>query len=347
MGEETGVSKFYYESGKLWKEINYEHGKMQGSTFLEYNEDGTRNRIFEENFVNNFNEWDLYTSDKSSAKLANGVLEIASTSKEGTSRYINHLVESSEYSIEASINFMGTSDNDKVGIIYGFKDWQNYHYFALTQKYIYVGAFYEGVKSTDIDGTFCSATNPLQKNIIKILCTGAKTYFSVNGEIQFKNESSRFFGNNIGFVLSGNSKMQVDRFVIKEMNVTGSGPITPTAADRDVRATGSGIIFSSSGYVLTNYHVIENSSRFTLELTEANGTKKNYRAELVIDDKVNDLAILKIKDEQFPGLALKYAFKSTGQIDIGGSVFTIGYPHALSGMGKDAKFTDGRISARS
>ena len=33
-------------------------------------------------------------------------------------------------------------------------------------------------------------------------------------------------------------------------------------------------------------------------------------------------------------------------MDVGGSVFTIGYPHALSGMGKEAKFTDGKISSK-
>ena len=43
---------------------------------------------------------------------------------------------------------------------------------------------------------------------------------------------------------------------------------------------------------------------------------------------------------------IKYAFKESGQLDVGSSVFTIGYPHALSGMGKEAKFTDGKISAK-
>ncbi len=33
-------------------------------------------------------------------------------------------------------------------------------------------------------------------------------------------------------------------------------------------------------------------------------------------------------------------------LNVGASVFTIGYPFALGGMGKDAKFTDGKVSAK-
>src|SRR5688572_19068022 len=130
------------------------------------------------------------------------------------------------------------------------------------------------------------------------------------------------------------------------MNFSGKGGHVQSAGvDRDVRVTGSGVIFSPNGYILTNYHVIENSSRFVVELTD-NAVKHNYKAELVIHDKDNDLAILKIKDEEFTSVPLRYSFKESGLIDVGSSVFTIGYPHALSGMGKDAKFTDGKISSK-
>lgn len=355
-GLEIGVSSYYYESGKIWKEIDYENGKMKDNTFIEYNEDGSKSRIFDEEFDNNQNEWDLYSSDKSIAKITSeSSLELISNSKEGSSRYINHTVESDEFSIEAIINISENNENAKVGLIYGFKDWQNYHYFVISKYNMYLGSFYEGVKSIDIDAMYVSAIQPKQNNSLKVLSKGDKMYFSINGEIQYKDDVNKLFGNNFGFIVSAKSKIKVNKLVIKEMNFSStgaggsgssSGNNQPVPSDKDVKATGSGIIFNTEGYIITNHHVIDNSNKFVVELNGPNG-KLNYKAELVIKDVDNDLAILKIKDEAFVSLpSINYAFKENGVIDVGGSVFTIGYPHALSGMGKEAKFTDGKISSK-
>jgi len=345
-GEETGISKYFYESGKIWKEIEYAKGKPSQNYFTEYNEDGTKNKIFEEDFDNNNNEWELFVSDKSIAAIEEGQLKIASTGREGTSRYINLPVQSQAYTIEANLNILDIKDNDKVGIIYGFKDWQNYHYFAISKRNFYIGSFYEGVKSVYVDGIYTSAINYLQTNVIKIICEGEHNYYSINGEIQYKDKSQRLYANNFGFVLSGTAKLKVDRFVLKEMNLQPTAPSNAAPSEVDVKATGSGVIFSAGGYILTNYHVVENASTIMIDVNERGG-KIGYKAELMIQDKENDLAVLKIKDDAFTGFGeIKYAFKESGQVDVGGSVFTIGYPHALSGMGKEAKFTDGKISAK-
>ncbi len=347
-GLETGISKTYYESGKIWKEVEYLNGKPSQNFYTEYNEDGARNRIFEEDFNDNHNEWDLFLSDKSTASIESGQLRIVSFSKEGTSRYINLPVESRAYTIEADLNILEIKDNEKVGIIYGFKDWQNYHYFAISKKYVYIGTVYEGVKAAYVDAMYCAAINYLQNNNIKIICDGENNYFSVNGEVQYKDHDQRLYGSNFGFVLSGNSKIKVDRFLLKELNLgisAGIGGAT-TPDDNNIKATGSGVLFGKEGYILTNYHVVENSSKFVVELNSNSG-KTSYKAEVVLQDKDNDLAILKIRDDNFKNFPeIGYAFKENGQIDVGAGVFTIGYPHALTGMGKEAKFTDGKISAK-
>ena len=347
-GTETGTAKYYYESGKLWKEIDYENGRVKDNTYIEYNEDGTKSRLFEEEFVNNSSDWDLYTSDKSVATIVDGKFELMATTREGTARYINHSINGNDYVIEAVISLAEIKDNDRVGLIYGFKDWQNYHYFAVSKKYIYVGSFFEGVRSISIDGMYCSAIDPTHDLNIKILSTGDKDYFSINGEIQYKDDANKLYGNNFGFIVSGKAKVKVDRFTIKEINSSGSASsgVETAPSDKDIKATGSGIIFSTSGYILTNYHVIENSNKFVVELNTPSG-KVSYNTELILQDKENDLAVIKIKDDQFKDLPpINYSFKENGSLDVGGSVFTIGYPHALSGMGKEAKFTDGKISSK-
>ena len=109
---------------------------------------------------------------------------------------------------------------------------------------------------------------------------------------------------------------------------------------------GSGIIISKSGYIVTNYHVIEDAEDIEVEFI-IDGEVKKFNAKIVQSDKVNDLAIIKIFDMNFDGLdKLPYNFK-TRSTDVGTKVYAYGYPMALSLMGKEIKITDGIISSKS
>jgi S1-C subfamily serine protease len=66
-------------------------------------------------------------------------------------------------------------------------------------------------------------------------------------------------------------------------------------------------------------------------------------------DEDNDLAVIKISDEQFKPMfgGIDYAFSSSHSFELGGNAFTLGFPLALAGMGSgEVKFSDGKISAR-
>ena len=108
---------------------------------------------------------------------------------------------------------------------------------------------------------------------------------------------------------------------------------------------GSGIIISRSGYIVTNYHVIENSNEIEIEFI-LNGEIQKLNAEVISSDKINDLGIIKIDDNNFKSLKnLSYNFKIETS-DVGTKVYAFGYPMALSIMGKEMKVTDGIISAK-
>ena len=108
---------------------------------------------------------------------------------------------------------------------------------------------------------------------------------------------------------------------------------------------GSGIIISKSGYIVTNHHVIEDADDIEVEFI-INDEVKKFNAEIVQVDKTNDLAIIKIVDVNFDGVAnLPYNFK-TRSSDVGTKVYAFGYPMALSIMGKEIKVTDGMISSK-
>jgi S1-C subfamily serine protease len=343
-GLETGTSNFYYETGKLWKEIDFVNGKAK-TTYKEYDEDGKSSRIFEDDFNDNANDWDLYISDKSSAALRMGNLQISSYSELGAVRYISHPIDAQDYVIEAVLNTLRLADGDKAGIVFGFKDWQNYNFFLITASSFYIGTVYEGISVMKAEGMYTGDIVRGSQNNLKILTNGEKDFFSINGSVQFSCDRLRMAGSNIGFGVSGKSTIEAEKLIVKEIDFR-SGSAKRSEADHDVKATGSGLIISSSGYILTNYHVVKTATNIVIQVNNG-GTVKNYNAILIQKDVDNDLAILKIKDEAYQPLeALQYRFKESGGVEVGASVFTIGYPYALSGMGVEAKFTDGKISAK-
>lgn len=120
---------------------------------------------------------------------------------------------------------------------------------------------------------------------------------------------------------------------------------------------GTGFFISKSGCIVTNFHVIEGVSSIGIEL-KYKGKNVTFNAVVLRSDKVNDLAILKIADYKFKGLEKDIPYKIPKEIrtdlgigEVGSEVFALGYPQALKvyrvNMGKDIKFTDGRISSKS
>ena len=346
-GIENGISTYYYETGKIWKEINFVNGKMKDNSFIEYDETGTAFNIFEEDFSTNVNDWDLYASNKSAASIMNGVLELSSFTSEGTSRFINVSSSSSDIIIEAMVDISNLKVGSKAGIIFGFKDWQNYNFFVITNSTFFIGTVFEGLSSIRAEDMYTSSVLKTGYNNLKILNIDDKSVFSINGEVQLTTDSYRLYGSKVGFILSGENKIIVDRLITKEVNFNpNNSNENVTAEDKNIKATGSGIIVSKNGYIITNHHVIDEAKNILVELND-NGAMKTYAAKVIKSDKENDLSILQIEDPKFKNFEkIAYSFKESGALEVGSSVYTLGYPMALAGMGKETKFTDGKISSK-
>ncbi len=99
-------------------------------------------------------------------------------------------------------------------------------------------------------------------------------------------------------------------------------------------ASGSGFIFSSSGYILTNFHVVENSDSITVSLYDG----ASYDAELIGYDAQNDVAVLKIEAENLAPVVLG----NSDNLNVGDRVVAIGNP-----LGElTFSLTSGAISAK-
>ena len=104
-------------------------------------------------------------------------------------------------------------------------------------------------------------------------------------------------------------------------------------------ATGTGFLFGSQDYIITNYHVVKGTSEVKVKFL--NGESIN--AEVVGRDTQNDVAILKLtKSPSFQSREMK--FGDSSMVRMGDEVFTIGYPH-IGIMGLKPKYTKGVISA--
>lgn len=99
-----------------------------------------------------------------------------------------------------------------------------------------------------------------------------------------------------------------------------------------------------NGYVVTNYHVIENAKSISIQGIKGDFTLK-YNATIIATDKYNDLALLQISDNNFNGFgSIPYNVK-TSVSDVGEEVFVLGYP-LTSTMGDEIKLTTGVISSK-
>ena len=99
--------------------------------------------------------------------------------------------------------------------------------------------------------------------------------------------------------------------------------------ERKGRGVGSGTIISQDGHVLTNQHVSHNGKKFKCTL----GDKQEITAELVGEDPLTDLAVLKLNLDELddPGQPLPTAqFGDSSELQIGDHVMAMGSPWALS-----------------
>ncbi len=99
------------------------------------------------------------------------------------------------------------------------------------------------------------------------------------------------------------------------------------------RASGSGVLVSEDGYIVTNNHVIDEAEEIKVTLSN----KKSYTAKLIGTDPSSDLAMLKIEAKGLPFIL----YGNSDQVKLGQWVLAVGYPLNL-----ETTVTAGIISAK-
>lgn len=97
--------------------------------------------------------------------------------------------------------------------------------------------------------------------------------------------------------------------------------------------SGSGVIISDDGYIVTNNHVIESAEQIEITLND----KRTYKAELIGTDPTTDIALLKIDEEDLPYIS----YGDSEELKVGEWVLAVGNPFNLT-----STVTAGIVSAK-
>jgi serine protease Do len=108
-------------------------------------------------------------------------------------------------------------------------------------------------------------------------------------------------------------------------NIWGGGAMTGSS--------GSGVVVSPDGYIVTNHHVVEKSNDIKVTLSD----KRTYQAKLVGSDPSTDVAVLKIEELELPFLV----FGNSDSVRVGEWVLAVGNPFNL-----ESTVTAGIVSAK-
>jgi Do/DeqQ family serine protease len=93
--------------------------------------------------------------------------------------------------------------------------------------------------------------------------------------------------------------------------------------ERQFQSAGSGVIVDSkNGYIITNFHVVENASEITVTLLD----DRSFSAKVVGSDEGADIAVLQVKQPNLVSMSLG----DSGKLEVGDYVVAIGNPFGLS-----------------
>ena len=360
-GVEHGEHYWYYKTGKLQSYYLYDKGELVDGKYVELDENGTGYIVYNEFFGDHPENWEFQGDRNHSSIRPDGrcvaLVHNAGTSMVQRSCYIP-FDQSEDYMIAAHMSSQEKSKSAQYGLMFGFQDWDNYYAFVISNegKFAVYGE-YEGVGQWLRNWSFTSAISTTGQNLLKIFRVDDRFVFIINGTTVAQTPVKTLRGNKFGMIAVKPGTYFIHSLSVNEYAelsrpqdayptaVIPSGKTTqPTKQTTDWLWSGSGFFISEKGYIATNHHVVDGAKQMQVTFKQ-NGQTKTYKAEVVVTDPTNDLAIIKIVDNSFVELPkIPYVFTAKTE-DVGTSVFALGYPKTQK-LGEEIKFTDGTISAK-
>jgi S1-C subfamily serine protease/antitoxin component YwqK of YwqJK toxin-antitoxin module len=352
-GELEGVVTDNYSSGSLFRTYSVKDGSILGKFYTECDKKGKCRKIYKTYFrVNdNIKNWTFYNPGHRSSmtQLPGGGVSLELNSSNSIVLTTDlEIAENIDYTIESVLSF--STSKQSAGLIWGFKDWDNYYYFMVSNTgYYSYGRMFEGVKTDYKNWTRSSYINKgSSRNLLKVLKLGEYTHFAINGnQITWKTrgwESGVNFGFKTGL---GEGTVTFENLTVQQLakSVTNSNIVIGEKSGLVLKGTGTGFFVTISGLITTNYHVVDGATSIGVSVLVGNEYRE-FKARVFKTDPINDLALLKIDDVAWPGLRdIPYSLYSDVS-ELGEEVFTLGFPKTQV-LGRELKYSNGSISSTS
>ena len=207
-----------------------------------------------------------------------------------------------------------------VGVLFGYNAYNhnsnnpNFQAINIPSNYKYAGFYDDKGNPTPGPADFTQAAEAAIPGVVHIKTTTNPRQVNNNLPNQ-KNPFSDLFGG--------------DDDLFNQFFGNGSGRqrMMPSMA------SGSGVIISDDGYIVTNNHVVAGADKVTVTLSD----RKTYTAKVIGSDPSYDLAVVKVDAKNLPFII----YGNSDDVKIGQWVLALGYPLNL-----DATVTAGIISAK-
>lgn len=195
--------------------------------------------------------------------------------------------------------------------------------YYLTKIFFSNGRFTQNCNASLLSGKYLTIETKLNSDIVKYQCQSA---FEGTKFEEDSRRNSYKFDINVKF------------------DLVKTYPNEAVSKPKITSSSGTGFAISNLGYIVTNYHVVENAK--AVRVKGINGDfNSSVTARIELTDKNNDLAIIKLENGNTINGAIPYVISSKADV-VGSDVFALGYPLRAT-MGDEVKLTNGIISANS
>jgi len=308
-GLENGSVIKYYRSGKVEREKVYSHGVLSNNLYYEYDEFTNKTLVWKDSFNDNSNGWDLYTDDLSSAKIENGRFFLESKAHQGAARFLDAPEVGLNFLLETTVNVSKLRPKGRAGLVFGFKDWDNYQFFIISQDYFFIGIVREGVLKLEKNRIYSPEIMKGGDNKLSVFAEDEFIYFVLNGNIKHVRQQVFPKGRGIGCLVSHYSGIaSFDDLVYKKFETYPQIKEQLHSNGNEIFQRGTGVVISSDGLILTTSSVIKGAEETQVVVT-TDGVSRSYIVNLIAQDTLKNFALLKIDDPDFEGLQeVPYSF---------------------------------------
>ena len=374
----NGLFISYYENNKIHQKGNMLNGKKNGDWVTKYydgaiksiynykdslvtpfchicNEYKKCKAVINNPFTKNSIQSNWISNDTLAYKQIDEGLLVTFNKETNSNFYIDLEVPWKEYDdISFEVTFKNTKNSAlEYGLVWNETLIENtYNQFMVNNQSefviynlddnVYVGNKFEKTESLLLE--------PNAENTLKISIRGNQVYYSINGDVVDIQKITNFEGSLFKIMVYNNKEIDdesiiIKNFIFKDTEEYSSVENGLENGKFEWTGSGSGFYVSNDGYIVTNYHVIENAYEVWVKCKQ-DGIYQKFKAEIIQKDFVNDLALIKITDTAFKPLKeIPYSIHS-GTVPLGSEIFSLGYPLA-DVIGENVKFTSGNISSLS